>query len=163
MFRSTKRFGPIPTCHRNWHAANNQSRDSQKCAWIHGYSRHMQLTFEGDLDDCQWVYDFGDCKFIKAFLEDKWDHKVLISSDDPELDLLGQMHVKNLLQLTVIDSTNGRNWGPGLEGSCKYVFDHIQPTIDKKTNDRVRIVRVEIWEHENNSAIFVPTEADYLK
>ena len=161
MFNSTKRFGPIPTCHRNWHAALNENRNSQKCAWIHGYSRHVQITFSGGLDACQWVYDFGDCKFIKEFLDDLWDHKVLISSNDPELQHLQTMQDLDLLRLTIIDAENGLNWGPGMEGSCKFLFDNLQPTITKKTEGRVRITRVEVWEHENNSAIFIPNESDF--
>jgi len=154
MFRSTKRFGPISTCHRNWQAAHNVNRDSRKCSWIHGYSRHIQITFEGELDEQAWVFDFGDCKFIKQFLDDKWDHKVLISSNDPEIDFLQQMQAKNLIQLTIVDDKPG--WNPGMEGSCKYLYDNIQPIVSEKTNGRVKIVKIEVSEHENNSAIFIP-------
>ena len=37
---STKRFGPICTGHRQW-------RDDGHCKYIHGYGRHVQVTFEG--------------------------------------------------------------------------------------------------------------------
>ena len=49
---STKRFGPICTGHRQW-------RDDGHCKYIHGYGRHVQVTFEGELDHRQWVMDFG--------------------------------------------------------------------------------------------------------
>lgn len=161
MYHSTKKFGPISTGHRNWHAACNSSRDSEKCSYIHGYGRYIQFTFSGQLDEKGWVYDFGGTKFIKEFLEKNWDHKTLIASDDPELDTLKELHNKKIIDLNILDVSKG--WTPAIEGSCKFVFDKIQPEITKKTEGRIKISKIEIWEHENNSAIFIPSEDDYLK
>lgn len=152
MFRSTKKFGPITTTHRNWLAANNTNRDSVKCSWIHGYSRYVELTFEGALDERTWVYDFGDCKDIKKEIEDAWDHKVLINSDDPELNFILEMEKRGILAVTIMDTKKGHS--AGIEGSAKWVYDIAQPIVSKKTNSRVRIVRVQVWEHEFNSAIY---------
>ena len=156
-FLSTKKFGPISTSHRNWAAATNPNRDSVKCSWCHGYSRYVEFTFEGTLDRHQWVYDFGDCKFIKAWLEENWDHKTLVSALDPELPFLMEADVRNVLKLTIIPAKPG--WGPGMEGSAKWIFDEINPQILAKTEGRVSIQKVQIWEHENNSAIYMaPTK-----
>jgi 6-pyruvoyltetrahydropterin/6-carboxytetrahydropterin synthase len=157
-FQSTKRFGPISTCHRNWQAAHNTNRDSKKCSLIHGYSRYLKLTFEGELDNCSWVMDFGNLRDVKDWLDNNWDHKVLVSSDDPELETLRELEEKGILYLTVIKNEN--DCGPGIEGSCKHVFENIQPIISEKTRGRVHISKVEIWEHENNSSIFTPTTQD---
>ena len=46
-------------------------------------------------------------------------------------------------------------YGPGIEDSCKYVYDKVNPMIKEKTDSRVEITRVEIWEHENNHAEYV--------
>lgn len=154
MFESTKRFGPISTCHRNYLAEHNPNRDSRKCAWIHGYSRYMQLWFQGDLDERSWVMDFGDLKFVKEWLEENWDHKVLISSSDPAMDLIEECYQNGLLVPTIIPDVNG--WGPGIEGSCKWVYDTLNPMVESKTEGRVRISKVEIWEHESNSASYQP-------
>ena len=159
MFQSTKKIGPISTCHRNWKAASNPNRNSKKCAYIHGYSRWVEFTFQGELDCHQWVQDFGDCRFIKEFLEKEWDHRVLVAGNDPELETLGKLHEQGLIDLNVIPFENG--WGPGIEGSAKYVFDHIQPILTEKTNGRVRIAKIEIWEHDHNSASFVPEDSDF--
>lgn len=155
MFCSTKKIGPISTSHRNWHAATNPNRDSRKCSWVHGYSRYIEFTFIGELDRHQWVYDFGDCKFIKQWLDEKWDHKTLISSDDPELEFLKQCEERDLLKLTIIPADNPE-WGPGIEGSAKWVFDVINPLVLEKTKGRVAIAKIEIWEHEHNSASYSP-------
>ena len=153
MFKSTKKLGPISTGHRNWMAESNLNRDSQKCAWCHGYSRYIEFTFDGDLDEKQWVYDFGDLKFVKNWLEENWDHKTLIASNDPKLEKLKEMESENLIKLTIVDITQG--WGPGIEGSCKWVYDVINPIIREKTSGRVSISKIQVWEHEHNSAIYV--------
>ena len=46
-------------------------------------------------------------------------------------------------------------YGPGIEDSCKYVYDNINPMIQKKTNGRVWIENVRVYEHENNWAEYV--------
>lgn len=156
MFKSTKRFGPISTCHRNWMAETNPNRDSRKCAYIHGYSRYVQFTFQGDLDRHQWVQDFGDCKFIKEFIEANWDHRVLVAQSDPQLELLESLHEQNMIALTVIDDVNNNGWGPGIEGSCKHLYDVLQPIVSERSGGRVSIAKIEIWEHENNTASYEP-------
>lgn len=155
MFYSTKKLGPISTCHRNWHAERNTNRDSRKCALIHGYSRYIEFAFQGDLDEFSWVYDFGDCGVIKQWLADNWDHKVLIAGNDPQLDEIVRMHDLNIIHATIIP-TDERGWGPGIEGSCMWVYDVINPLIVEKTNGRVSINSVRIWEHEQNTAIYQP-------
>jgi len=144
-FQSTKKLGPISVGHRQW-------RDDGHCAWVHGYGRYIQFTFEGDLDERQWVMDFGDLKDIKQWLEEQWDHRVMIASDDPQLAKLKEMHDLNIMNINVMDVDKG--WGPGIEASCKFVYDHVQPIITQKTNGRVKITKVEIWEHERNSAVY---------
>ena len=38
-FKSTKRFGPISTGHRQW-------KHKGHCSYVHGYGRYVRLTFE---------------------------------------------------------------------------------------------------------------------
>jgi 6-pyruvoyltetrahydropterin/6-carboxytetrahydropterin synthase len=119
---------------------------------VHGYGRYIQFTFEGKLDERQWVMDFGDLKDVKAWIEKEWDHRVLIASDDPHLEKLKQMHDLGIMNINVLDVTKG--WGPGIEASCKHIYDNVANLIHVKTDGRVKIVKVEIWEHERNSAVY---------
>lgn len=149
-YYSTKKFGPISTGHRQWRAHNSH------CRFIHGYGRHVQLTFGCmDLDDRNWVMDFGALKWVKGILEENWDHRVLIASDDPELSTLRRMHAEGLIDMNVMDVEKG--WGPGIEASCKWVYDNINDAVFTQTAGRVWLTRVEVWEHENNSAIYAPS------
>ena len=119
---------------------------------MHGYGRYIQFTFEGELDHRQWVMDFGDLRDVKQWLEDQWDHRLLLASDDPHISDFQKMHELGTMNINIMDVTKG--WGPGIEASCKFVFDHVSPLIDKKTEGRVKLVQVEIWEHERNSAVY---------
>lgn len=145
-FFSTKKIGPISTGHRQW-------RDDGHCAYAHGYGRYVKLTFGcHTLDDRMWCVDFGELRWAKKFIEDQWDHRMLIASDDPLLDKWKEMDSLGGIHLNVMDVTKG--WGPGIEASCKFLFDNLNPTVIKMTQGRCWIESIEIFEHEMNSAIY---------
>lgn len=149
-YKSGKRFGPITTTHRNYHAAANVDRDSVKCSWVHGYSRYIELTFEAnELSPEGWVFDFGNCEYFKEWFKYNFDHKTLISSSDPELPHLLELDAKNVISVVIVEDKNG--WNPGIEGSCKWVFDEFN-TYLHINHPRVRVTSVKIFEHENNWA-----------
>lgn len=146
FYESTKRFGPISTGHRQW-------RDGGHCAFVHGYGRHVKITFRATaLDHRFWVMDFGDLKWFKSWLEGEWDHRTLLASDDPLLPELTDLHEKGGININVLDVSKG--YGPGIEASCKYLYDKLEYELFQRYGSRVRVHRVEIWEHENNSASY---------
>ena len=146
MFRSTKTFHFLPCAHRQW-------RDEGHCRFVHGYDRSVHLVFEcSELDDKMWVMDFGGLKPIKAWLEDLFDHTVLINEDDPELEFFQEMEKRDLCRLRVMPNV-------GMEGSAKYVFEYIDQWVKKETGNRVSLYSVECRENEKNSAIFIRPEA----
>ena len=145
MYYSYKRIGPISTGHRQYKADSH-------CRWIHGYGRYIELKSARDKrDEKGWVYDFGNLKWFKKWLEEQWDHKVLVAHDDPALLRLRELEKEDIVKLNVIPE----GYGPGIEDSCKYVFDYANPEIINQTQGRVWIERVRIWEHENNYAEYV--------
>ena len=99
-YYSTKKFGPITTGHRQW-------KDSGHCKYIHGYARYVEITFAcHDLNDKQWVMDFGGLKHIKKWLDDQWDHRLLISNDDPLLSDFEKLHEKGIKQVRTDNEEN---------------------------------------------------------
>ena len=81
MYNSYKRIGPISTGHRQYKADSH-------CRWIHGYGRYVELKFICDeRDDKGWVYDFGNLKWFKKWLEEQWDLKVLVAHDDLPIEI----------------------------------------------------------------------------
>ena len=144
MFTSTKMFGPISTGHR-------QYLDEGHCSFVHGYGRKVQLTFAAkELDHKGWVMDFGGLKQVRKWLEDEWDHRTLIHEDDPALNDLKDLEYDKTININIMR----KPYGPGIELSCLYVYDNLTPMIKEATDGRVWIQKVEIWEHENNSAAY---------
>lgn len=152
MYLSTKKFGPISVGHRQPLAA--ETRDSARCMWAHGYGREIEFTFIAtELDARGWVVDYGGLRPVKDWIESQWDHRLLLTDTDPllykfqELDMLGGVNIN------IMDSSKG--WGPGIEQSCKFLFDNINTMIQNMTSDRCEIYSVRVWEHALNSSIYI--------
>ena len=62
MFTSTKVFDGFSCCFRQWKATTTH------CQFLHGYGVSFKVWFEGDLDDRNWVWDFGGMKELKLKL-----------------------------------------------------------------------------------------------
>ena len=69
-YRVTKTYGN----ERGLSCAFRQWRADSHCNLIHGYSLGFRFVFEAaQLDDRNWVYDFGNLGFVKEFLSlTKW-------------------------------------------------------------------------------------------
>ena len=62
MFTSTKVFDGFSCCFRQWKATTTH------CQYLHGYGVSFKVWFEGDLDERNWVWDFGGMKELKPKL-----------------------------------------------------------------------------------------------
>jgi 6-pyruvoyltetrahydropterin/6-carboxytetrahydropterin synthase len=135
-----KRFGGFPCCHRQHKALSH-------CRFLHGYDRHVEITWDGPRDDQGWVLDFGALKPIRQALEHQFDHTTLISLDDPHRDDFLAMSEAGVIDLRVMD--------PTMEGMTLWVRDlvqDLQPTIA----EHAQVVRIECWENEKNAAVWTP-------
>ena len=149
-FQSTKIFDGYSTVFRQWRAKDTH------CSFLHGYGISFKIIFEGELDERNWVWDFGGMKRAKGtidgmspkvWMDYMFDHTTIIAEDDPYLDVFKQMHTAGIIQLRVIPAT-------GAEQFAKFIFDKVSKFISEETNNRVRVVSVEFKEHEKNSAIY---------
>ena len=149
-FQSTKVFDGYSTVFRQWRA------EGTHCSFLHGYGISFKIIFEGDLDERNWVWDFGGMKRAKgtidgmspkAWMDYMFDHTTIIAEDDPLLPYFKAMNEIELIQLKVIPAT-------GAEQFAKYIYDKVSEFIKIETEGRVRVVSVEFKEHEKNSAIY---------
>lgn len=149
-FQSTKVFDGYSTVFRQWRAKGTH------CSFLHGYGISFKIIFEGDLDERNWVWDFGGMKRAKhtidgmapkAWMDYMFDHTYIISDDDPFVYKALEMHNEGIVQLRVIPAT-------GAEQFAKFIYDKVSEFIKIETNNRVRVVSVEFKEHEKNSAIY---------
>ena len=139
---STKIIPMGSTAFRQWRADSH-------CKLIHGYRLQCKLWFTAEeLDDKNWIYDFGGCKEIKNLLEKQYDHTTVVAADDPELDTFKLMSEKGMIDLRIADK------GVGIERTAEWVYENANKFVTEQTNNRVRVIKVEVWEHEGNSAIY---------
>ena len=143
-YESTKTYGNergLSCCFRQWKATSH-------CKYLHGYSLGFRFTFETDeLDGRNWVYDFGNCKWIKVFLEQTFDHKLLIDKNDPDIEHIYKIHDENMAQVLTMD-------GVGCEKFAEYVYNYVLQQVIEETGGRVNLKSVECFEHGSNSAIY---------
>lgn len=143
---STKTYGHevgLSCCFRQWRADSH-------CKLLHGYALSVTLTFEAEeLDHRNWVIDFGGLKEVKADLQNKFDHTVVIDVLDPKLDTFRGLEDSGLLKLTVLEEGVG----------CELFAKHIHRTVSdwllaKGHAPRVLLRSVEVREHGANSALY---------
>jgi 6-pyruvoyltetrahydropterin/6-carboxytetrahydropterin synthase len=145
MYRSIKTYGN----ERGLSCAFRQWRADSHCNLIHGYSLGFRITFEAaDLDERNWVYDFGDCKWIKKYLDEVFDHTLAIAEDDPELKVFKGLEKFNLANVVVLKDV-------GCEKFAEHVHNYISSKVYNDTGGRVSVYSVEVFEHGANSAIYI--------
>ena len=118
------------------------------CKFLHGYSLQFKFVFGCDeLDERNWVVDFGGLKPLKKWLEDNFDHKVVVDRADPLLYKLSELESSGLAELTLFD-------GVGVEKFAEHAHKFADKLVREMTNNRCYCVSAECAEHGSNSAIF---------
>ena len=149
-FKSTKLFDGYSTCFRQWRA------DDTHCKFLHGYAVSFRVWFEGELDHRNWVFDFGGMKRAKAkilgmspkdYFAFLLDHTTIIAVDDPYLKKFEQMDDDGIIQLRILAAT-------GCEKFAEHLYNVINTFLKEETAGRVRATKVEVYEHERNSASY---------
>ena len=150
-FQSTKIFDGFSTVFRQWQATTTH------CQYLHGYAIEFKVTFEGDLDHRNWVWDFGGMKRSttkidgmspKEWMDYMFDHTVVIAKDDPTLPTFRALDGNKIIQLRVME-------GPvGAERFAEFIYHKLNTFVQEETDGRVKIARVEFFENKKNTAIY---------
>lgn len=155
----------LSACFRQWRAESH-------CRFLHGYALSFKLTFAAHTLDCNnWVFNFGGLKPVKAFLEQHFDHKLVVAADDPQLERLQALdpfrmqtinddvvRVYQVGEPNKLASVLVLPW-VGCEGFATFVANHVRSWLDVEYTEDVlkrglRLVSVEVREHGGNSAIY---------
>ncbi len=144
VYFSTKTYGHergLSTAFRQWRADSH-------CRFLHGYSLGFKFTFgTHELDARNWVVDFGSLAGLKEILEDNFDHKTIVSEDDPNIEWFREGHRLGTLQLVEFPAG-------GCEKFAEYVFSVVEQWLkDAGYSPRCWLESVEVSEHGANSAI----------
>lgn len=125
--------------------AFRQWRADSHCNLIHGYALGFEITFEAEeLDDRNWVIDFGDLGVLKKWLKEMFDHTTVVAFDDPHLELFEDLNNKNLINLRLLENVGCEAFAETVYLFCKMEFE----------DDRVKVKSVRVFEHGANSAVF---------
>ena len=149
-FKSAKVFDGYSTVFRQWRA------EGTHCKYLHGYAVSFKVCFEGELDERNWVWDFGGMKRAKntidgmnpkAWMDYMFDHTTVVAEDDPGLGGFKTMDQLGIIQLRIVSAV-------GAEQFAKFVYEKLNTFVQEETSGRVKVVRVEFMENYKNSAIY---------
>jgi 6-pyruvoyltetrahydropterin/6-carboxytetrahydropterin synthase len=141
-FQSTKLVDGFSTCYRNW-------KSTGKDKYLHGSALSFRVRFEGELDERNWVADFGLFKRAKTTIDGKspkdyfaWllDHTTVIDENDPYLEIFKQMDRDGIIQLRILPFT-------GCKGFAEFIYNKINDFLLVETEGRVKVVEVEVYEN----------------
>ena len=131
--------------------AFRQPKADSHCRFLHGYRLTAKFWFKASqLDEHNWVVDFGSFDHLKKLLKEQFDHTTVIDKSDPYIDSLEGLNGAGVLDLRVMD-------GVGIEKFAEYCFKVSNDFISKQSEGRCWVDKVEVFEHENNSAIYTET------
>ncbi len=117
------------------------------CSLLHGYALSFKFTFGcHELDDKNWVVDFGGLKELKDWLEDNFDHKIAVDKDDPMLDNIRVLEEQGLGEIRTMD-------GVGCEKFAEHALKFADYLAIKLSQGRCWCEEVEVREHGANSAL----------
>ena len=149
-FQSSKVFDGFSTVFRQWKAEDTH------CRFLHGYGISFKVYFEGELDERNWVWDFGGMKRAKTLIDGKqpkawmdymFDHTVIVAEDDPGMGGWETMNKLGVIQLRIIKAT-------GAEKFAEYVYNKLNDFVHEETEGRVRVTKVKFMEHGKNAAYY---------
>ena len=141
-FYSTKVM-PLGSC------AFRQPYATSHCKFIHGYRLQAKFWFScNQLDKNNWVVDFGGLKTLKNVLEGTFDHKTVVWSQDPDIDMFREMEKRKMIELVELPK------GVGIERFAEHCWEIADNHVKAITEGRCWCEKVEVWEHEQNSAIY---------
>lgn len=144
-YTSTKEYiEAFPVAYRQW-------RDTGKCSILHGYALTIKFYFgTNELDIRNWCVDYGSLRPLKSQLEDWFDHRVLVTQDDPMYNEIKRLGDLKLAKITEVEKT-------GCEGLADWLYKwmntcYIPDTYGKAESERVWCYRVEVRETQANMA-----------
>lgn len=141
MFYSTKII-ELGSC------AFRQPNADSHCRFLHGYRLTAKFWFASEtLDQNNWVVDFGGLKELKKLLQKQFDHTTCISRTDPKLEQFKKLRDEGVCDLRIMD-------GVGIEKFAEWCHVAADNFVGVITQMRCRCSKVEVFEHENNSAIY---------
>ncbi len=137
----TKKLTDYPFAHR-------QPRHDGHCALIHGHNWDFEFVFTArEVDECGFVYDFGKLGWLKKWLNEQFDHTLVLNDYDKILEDEEMGWLKKHARVNVIPDCSS-------EGLAKYIWTHVNKILEEREGGRVRCESVTVHEDKKNSATY---------
>lgn len=145
--------------------AHNLQHHHGKCRFFHGHNYKMHVTVapllnstpNTDKSQLGMVTDFGNLKkIVNEIIIDKYDHSLMIWSDDPSLE--GCKLIKDIKNLIFDSSDHDLDrsnihivpYRPTAENMVVHFFDMLEAPLKDRLN--VKLVSIRIYETDNSYA-----------
>lgn len=147
MYQSGKIFKNVASvCYRQWRADSHCNTD-------HGYGLSFGYAFESiKLDTRNWIVDFGGLKPLKTAIEEKFDHKTIAATDDPQIQWYRTGHLLKTVNLVEVSNLS-------CECFARIGFELAEEWAETYDIDAT-IVCCQVWEHESNWAKYINPDLD---
>ncbi len=127
-----------------------------KCKHLHGHRYRWEVEIEGDLitnsgvSDEGMLIDFGDVsEILRVYVHDIVDHAFIVSESDEEminlLSILGTEHRTVIVPFI-----------PTAENLARWAFEQVEPNINTKYDNRLRLVAMHVRETPKSWATWRP-------
>lgn len=138
----------ITKSYNNLKAAHAQWRHEGHCKRAHGENWTIHITFTTlELDDKNFIVDFGGLRGLRDQLEHYFDHTLLLDEDDPQKTLFDALSEAGRAKIHYLPSASA-------EGLSKFVFGLSNDYILNFTNGRVWVQEVTVEEDCKNTATY---------
>jgi len=152
MITCTKKYTDLPFAHRQW-------KHPGHCSQIHGHNFTFVFEFWSySKDRVGFTVDFGKLKWLKKWIDERFDHTCVLCEDDPLLEEFKKMGDGKAFNITEVPDAS-------CEGIAKYLFDNVSillkhgNVLDKEDSHRnIKIRKIEVIEDGKNSATFTNPE-----
>jgi 6-pyruvoyltetrahydropterin/6-carboxytetrahydropterin synthase len=118
---------------------------------IHGHNWSFEITFTAkERDQNGFVIDFGKLKDLKAKFDEAFDHTLLLNRADPMRKEIEEfLTAMKIYNVRVVNDCS-------CEGVAHMIYLIADTTINHRTEGRVRVSRVTVYEDSKNSAAYEP-------
>ena len=129
--------------------AFRQPRADSHCKYIHGYQLKAEINFAcNELDNNNWVFDFGGLKALKYIFRNQFDHTLVVAGDDPFIDEFQELDKRGVVQLRIMPG------GVGIERFAEWCFKTADTFVEEATEGRVWVQGANVYEHDDKSASY---------
>lgn len=130
------------------------------CEPLHGHNYRAAVTLEGPLDENEFVFNFVTLKRMMKAICDRLDHRVLLPTDNPHLDMrvdasgwtVKYQHKtyvfpkEDVVQLPIPNTT--------AEHIAAWIGDRLVADLQRERADHLTALEVEVEETPGQSAVF---------